>query len=219
MFRRKTPIGGVRRFLRAVSGFAVRSSPFLTKKENRMNKQDYTALFNALHPRFFEREDILDLPEGEAFEEMLLPLGSFDPRVYDKKLVPDVSFGFYSGDTDELKSCAERVISGWSAFFGGDSRVYCGFVGGSIASFCIVEDMGTPCVNGRPLKVGGPGCVGTLPEYRNRGIGLIMVRNVTQLLKDEGFDYSYIHYTAVAGWYEKLGYRTILKWTGGGFAG
>lgn len=26
-------------------------------------------------------------------------------------------------------------------------------------------------------------------------------------------------YTAAAGWYEKLGYKTILKWTGGGFTG
>ena len=184
-----------------------------------MNKQDYAALFNALHPRFFERADILALPEGVVYEEMLLPLSGFDPHIYDKKTAPDISFGFYNGDISGLKKCADRVINGWSEFFNRDSRAYCGFVGGSIASFCIVEDMGTHSVNGRSLRVGGPGCVGTLPEYRDRGIGLIMVRNVTQLLKDEGFDYSYIHYTAVAGWYEKLGYKTILKWTGGGFTG
>ena len=44
------------------------------------------------------------------------------------------------------------------------------------------------------------------------GIGLTMVKLVTEILKNEGYDYSYIHYTAVAHWYAKLGYTTILKW-------
>ena len=35
-------------------------------------------------------------------------------------------------------------------------------------------------------------------------------------LKEEGYDYSYIHYTAVAPWYEKLGYETIIKWNAKG---
>ena len=67
-------------------------------------------------------------------------------------------------------------------------------------------------INGRELKIGGPGCVGTLPEYRKKGIGLTMVKKVTEILKEEGYDYSYIHFTGVAPWYEKLGYETILKW-------
>ncbi len=66
------------------------------------------------------------------------------------------------------------------------------------------------------MKVGGPGCVGTLPEYRNKGIGLIMVKHVTQILKEEGYDYSYIHFTGVAPWYEKLGYKTTIRWTKNG---
>ena len=61
-------------------------------------------------------------------------------------------------------------------------------------------------------KIGGPGCVGTLPEYRGRGIGLSMVRNVTKILQDEFYDYSYIHYTYETDWYSKLGYKTFLKW-------
>ncbi|MBO7531565.1 MAG: hypothetical protein J6T50_07145, partial [Lachnospiraceae bacterium] len=65
-------------------------------------------------------------------------------------------------------------------------------------------------------KIGGPGCVGTVPEYRDRGIGLTMVRNVTQILRDELYDYSYIHYTYETGWYSKLGYTTFLTWTGSG---
>lgn len=56
------------------------------------------------------------------------------------------------------------------------------------------------------------GCVGTLPEYRDRGIGLTMVKHVTGILREEGYDYSYIHYTYLAPWYEKLGYKTVIKW-------
>ena len=90
--------------------------------------------------------------------------------------------------------------------------MYCGFFNERIASFCIIEDIGEHLLDGRRIKIGGPGCVGTVPEYRNRGIALVMVQNATQILKEEGYDLSYIHYTGVAPWYQKLGYRTILKW-------
>ena len=76
--------------------------------------------------------------------------------------------------------------------------------------------MGVHGVNGREYKIGGPGCVGTLPEFRNKGIGLTMVRNVTQILKAEGYDYSYIHFTGIAQWYEKLGYKTCVRWNKNG---
>ena len=69
----------------------------------------------------------------------------------------------------------------------------------------------------RGLKIGGPGCVGTVPEYRRQGIGLRLVQLATGILKDQGYDLSYIHYTAVAPWYAKLGYQTVLKWNGRGF--
>lgn len=49
-----------------------------------------------------------------------------------------------------------------------------------IASFCLIDDKGTHHINGRKIKIGAPGCVGTLSEYRNQGIGLTMVKHVTQ---------------------------------------
>ena len=51
------------------------------------------------------------------------------------------------------------------------------------------------------------------PAFRRRGIGLKMVCDVTALLRDAGCDYSYIHYTGVAPWYARLGYRTCLRWS------
>ena len=47
------------------------------------------------------------------------------------------------------------------------------------------------------------------------GIARVIVDNVYEtvtVLKDEGYDLSYIHYTGVAPWYHKLGYNAILKW-------
>ena len=177
-----------------------------------MNKNEVAELFTAMHPDFFERESIRCVAEDMIFEEMVLSLEEFDAHCYEKPLGENITFGYYSGEFAELLKAVEKVEWYWTEIFSEEQRVYCGYVDGKLASFCIVEDMGVHSVGGRKIKVGGPGCVGTVPEYRHSGIGLTMVKNVTQILKAEGYDYSYIHYTAVAPWYEKLGYKTILKW-------
>lgn len=181
-----------------------------------MNKQDYIILFNRMHPDFFESEAIRALPEDLVYEEMILRLNEFDPRSYEKKLDGNVSFGFYEGDIEELKKAVEKVDSDWAQYFGNDRGIYCGYIDGKAASFCIIDDIGEYVINGNKLKIGGPGCVGTLPECRHKGIGLTMVNNVTQILKQEGYDISYIHYTGVAQWYAKLGYKTAVKWNRNG---
>ncbi len=181
-----------------------------------MNKQESVELFTQLHPNFFESESIRGLPEEWIYDEMVLPLDEFDPGKYDKKLADNVSFGIYAGDLGELKAAVAAVDDDWVQYFTEGQRFYCGYVDGKIASFCMIADEGLHRLNGRTVKVGGPGCVGTVPEYRNRGVGLTMVQRVTQILKDEGYDYSYIHYTAVASWYERLGYRTSIRWTRNG---
>jgi len=181
-----------------------------------MNKQESILLLNGIHPNFFEGEDIRDIPDECIYDEMILSLDEFEPRKYDKTLDDNISFGYYKGDIDELKKTVERVDQHWTQFYDENQRIYCGFVDGKIASFCLIENMGVHNISGRKVKVGGPGCVGTLPEYRNKGIGLIMVKRVTQIFKEEGYDYSYIHYTGVASWYEKLGYKTTIRWTKNG---
>ena len=195
-----------------------------------MTRQEGILLFHSMHPDFFENENIRNMPDEWICEEMILSLDKFKPCIYDRKLDTNISFGYYqrdkepslSGispsprDTSEIKKAVEKVDQDWPQYFTENQRIYCGYVNGKIASFCIIANLGMHNLNGRKVKVGGPGCVGTLPEYRNRGIGLTMVKNVTQILKDEGYDYSYIHYTGVAPWYEKLGYETSIKWTGKG---
>lgn len=181
-----------------------------------MEKQEAIALFHSMHPDFFEKESIQNLSEAWTFEEMLLRLEEFDAKKYEKSLDASITFGFFEGNRVALLKAVEQVNSGWQEFFGEEDRVFCGYLDGKVVSFCILENMGTYKVNGQMLKIGGPGCVGTLPEYRDRGIGLMMVKKATQILKEEGYDYSYIHYTYVSQWYAKLGYETVLKWTKNG---
>ena len=177
-----------------------------------MNKQDYILLFKSIYPGHFESEVVRGLPDNLVFEEMILSLSALDIHKYEKKLNNNITFGFYDGDIDELKNNVKKVVEYWVGFFSSNDRIYCGYIDGKIASFCRVEDMGAYIISGNEIRIGGPGCVGTLSEYRNRGIGLTMVKNVTQILKEEGFDYSYIHFTGIPAWYEKLGYKTSIKW-------
>ena len=182
-----------------------------------VSKDQYEALFLEMHPGYFEREYVRAIPEDEPASEMMLLLSGFDEDIYPKTFGEEVTFDYYEGDLDYLLKAVEKVVPHWTQFFGEDSRVYCGFVNGEIASFCQIQDFGEHRVGDMNWKIGGPGCVGTLPEYRNRGIGLAMVRNVTKILKDESYDHSYIHYTYETAWYSKLGYKTFVQWNGKGF--
>ena len=181
-----------------------------------MNKQDYILLLKNIYPDHFEREVVRGLPDDLVFEEMILALSEFDIKKYDKKLNDNITFGFYDGDIDELRNNVKKVVEYWADSFSKNDRIYCGYIDGKIASFCRIKDMGAYTINGHEIKIGGPGSVGTLLEYRNRGIGLTMVKNVTQILREEGYDYSYIHFTGIPAWYEKLGYKTSIKWNKNG---
>ena len=178
---------------------------------------DYEKLFNEMHPDFFQRDYIRNQKDDVVFEEMLLALKDYDKSIYSRAFGPEVSFGYYDGNVEELKPLIKEVDQGWPEFFQQGQKIYCGYIDGRVASFCMIEDFGTYEVAGKKVRIGGPGCVGTLPQFRDRGIGLTMINNASRILKEEGYDYSYIHYTGVAGWYAKLGYETILRWNGKGF--
>ena len=148
------------------------------------------------------------LAPGKREDEMLLALeGYTDPLP-----APDgVTFGFYSGDPAPLLAAVSEVEPGWAKYYDGREPAFCGFVGETVVSFCLLSDFGEREILGVKSRVGGTGCVGTFPAYRRRGIGLKMVSLGTLILKERGFDYSYIHDIGVPDWYAKLGYKTIFK--------
>lgn len=181
-----------------------------------MTRQNYIELFDQIYPGFFERENIRSLPADEIFDEMVLWLEDFEPGIYRKELDDSVSFGFFEGSFEEIHQAVEKVEPNWIQYYDGESRVYCGYINGKIASFCQLQDKGEQCIDGCSFRTAAPACVGSVPEYRDRGIGLTMIQNVTQILKEEGYDCSYIHYTGVAPWYAKLGYQSTCQWNSGG---
>ncbi len=180
-----------------------------------MREPDYRDMFDTMHPGFFEKEYIRAADPEDVFSEMILDLKASAP------LPPlpspeGVRYGIWEGDRDALIGAVRKVIPAWVPIFEtGKTPVLCGLDDGQIRSFCMLEHMRSY----RDLRIAGPGCVGTVPEARGRGIGLRMVQLATEHFRAEGFDLSYIHYTGVALWYAKLGYRTVLTWNRDGFIG
>lgn len=178
---------------------------------------DYKDLFFTLYPNFFERDYVKNLPEKDTFDELVLELKDFSEKDLEIQVPQNITFGFWKGDINDtiLQDAIKSVDIEWVQFFTDKvkDRIFCAFDGEKIASFCIVDSFGTY----KDLKVGGPGCVGTVPEYRKKGIGLKVVQKATEILKNEGYDLSFIHWTKVASWYQKLGYKLILNWDSKGF--
>lgn len=175
---------------------------------------DYADLFNTLHPGFFEKEYIRSLPPEYIFDEQILDLHTFCEDAVQIDCPVHITFGMYSGDLTALHEAVRLVDADWVQYFQTGDRVFCAFDGEKVASFCLLDEFGQY----EGLRIGGPGCVGTLPAYRRQGIGLKLVQKATAMLKDEGFDLSYIHYTHVGHWYARLGYRTVVRWNYRGIA-
>ena len=176
---------------------------------------DYKKLFNLMHPDFFKQSRFETYSESNIYSELILDLRNPLPEQIEQELPfpEEITFGEYHGELSKIQEAVAKVDSEWGQYFTGKNRIFCAFDNDKIAAFCIFDDWG---IN-EGLHIGGPGCVGTVPEYRKKGIGLEMVRQATTILHAEGFDISWIHYTHLADWYSKLGYETILKWNCKGF--
>ncbi len=65
-------------------------------------------------------------------------------------------------------------------------------------------------------KTGGIGCLGVKKDWRSQGIGASIVVAIMSVLKERGYDQSYIGYTWLEEWYGKFGYRTVHRFKMGG---
>lgn len=169
---------------------------------------NYADMFNQLHPGFFEKEYIRSLPAEHIFDEQILDLRAFSVEDVKIDCPAHITFGLYKGDMAVLREAVLEVDEDWVEYFSEGDQVYCAFDGDQVVSFCLLDEFGRY----EGLRIGGPGCVGTIPSHRKQGIGLKMVQNATAMLKEAGFDLSYIHYTYVAHWYARLGYKTVVRW-------
>ena len=180
------------------------------KEQKEVDYQDY---FNQLFPGFFERDSIRSIPQDVVSEEMILDLHTYRAEAYPLTCPEHITFDWFNGNVKELQEAVREVEEDWVEYYENPDRAYCAFDGEKVVSFCLVHGFGEY----KGLKVGGPGCVGTIPSYRRQGLGLKMVQNATLILQKEGYDISHIHYTGVGPWYAHMGYKGILRWNGKGF--
>lgn len=146
--------------------------------------------------------------ENGEFAEMSRNLADYQEQTVS---IPGVRFGFYKGDIEPLLRMVATVDGAWPVYFQADSPIFCAFCNEQPVSFCIVDEE-VDCLISRPgIRVGSIGCVGTLPDWRGRGIGLRMVDLATLLLKEAGCNKAYISYTAIDFWYARLGYSTFAR--------
>lgn len=127
--------------------------------------------------------------------------------------IPNIEYGFFKGDITELKKSVEIVDSTWPQYFNDPSNIFCGYYNNKVICFCNVEDGEYSMIAESGKRTGTIGCVGTLPEFRGRGIGLRMVDLATVYLKEQGYNKCYISYTGIDHWYAKLGYKTFARFS------
>lgn len=143
-------------------------------------------------------------------EEMLMPLKDFSMENYPHRGHEIAEYGWFHGGMEEIHKAVASVDESWIPYYTNPGNIFVARAGGEIASFCLVD---TDCQNyltDAYGRVGMPGCVGTVPKFRNQGIAIEMIARATQYLKEQEMDISFIFYTGVGRWYEKIGYKTFL---------
>ena len=156
---------------------------------------------------FFEKRGY---PVTDHYDEMTGDLSGFRAADFSLPVPEGVAFGWYHGNFEKMRQAVAQVDDSWPQYFNEDQPVFCATLNGEIASFCAVDEWENCLLSNGHNRVGAPGCVGTVPAFRRRGIGLKMVALACEELKKQGCDTVFIHYTGVAHWYAKLGFRVFL---------
>ena len=142
---------------------------------------------------------------GERIAEMS---GGRNELLLNPADIPGISFEILQADKT-VRHAVSKVDPDWVQYFA-DGEVMCAVSGGNIAAFCILEEDVSCVLSDETSRMGSIGCVGTVSEFRRRGIGLEMVKRASIELIERGSDRIFIHYTGVYDWYAKLGYHTDL---------
>lgn len=149
--------------------------------------------------------------------EMKMSLADFDPDSVTVPPCPDNTvFGYIDESRrEELSAAVKAVSADWVKYFDLGSPVFAAEIDGNIAGFCIIDVNADTIISSGENNVGVIGCVGVVPQYRRRGIGLTMVSKAMADIKQKGCSDVFIHYTYLDWWYGKLGIKTFLHcWFG-----
>jgi len=109
-------------------------------------------------------------------------------------------------DRVALLKAAEEVVPDWVELYRGcGDDVLLALCDGEIASFAMLNEEGGIFTK-QAAKHGSIGCVGTVPKYRKRGIGLDLTARAVQILKERGSDQVQLLYLVLDKWYGKVGF-------------
>lgn len=120
-----------------------------------------------------------------------------------------------AADMPELLAAVEAAQPNWPGIFKTCvDPILLAVLDGKIAGFEILASNGGQFL--RPgQQVGSVGCVGVVPPMREHGIGMDMVAQGIQWLKDQGCTLIELRYTWLEDWYGKLGFQTVARqWMG-----
>lgn len=120
-----------------------------------------------------------------------------------------------SFDLDELLRAVEQTEPGWVDMYREcDEEILLAICDGKIVGFEMLSDEGGIFTKNAE-KHGCIGCVGVVPKFRKKGIGLDMTARAVQILKEKGCDKVQLLYLILDKWYGKLGfYITSTQWMG-----
>ncbi len=118
-------------------------------------------------------------------------------------------------DADALLAAVEDAQASWVPIFAScQDPVLLAVAREQIMGFQILSPSGGHFLRSGHT-VGSIGCVGVVPGARNQGIGLRMVAQGAQWLKDQGCTLVELRYTWLESWYGRLGFRTVSRqWMG-----
>jgi beta-N-acetylhexosaminidase len=150
---------------------------------------------------------------------MRLDLAGFDKNKLNIPPQPaTVTFRFadYTNETEKaaLLSAVHDTDVSWHSFFADtDDHVMLAVENNKIVGMQILEPAGGLFLPND--KVGVIACVGTVPSARQRGIGLRLVAEGAQWLKEQGCEAAELLYVGLEAWYGRVGFvSTGKQWMG-----
>lgn len=154
--------------------------------------------------------------------DMVLPLDDFSLEKNQIPTDPDAVVFRYAQKEDQefLLDSVAKVDPSWCKYYDSAKEsvkelVYLAEEGGQILGFVMLCQDNMPFAINFNGRVGGLGCLGVIPEKREKGIGLQLAARGTHELKQMGCDYSYLGYTWLEDWYGLLGYKRYARfWMG-----
>ena len=119
-------------------------------------------------------------------------------------------------DKEDLLKAVQITEPGWTDLYKDcDDDVLLAVCDNKIVAFEMINENGGVFTSEKNIKHGCIGCVGTIPEYRRKGIGLDMTAYAVQRLRALGCDKVQLLYLVLDKWYGKLGfYITSTQWMG-----